>query len=85
MSFFEIFRDCGCSCVVVVGVDLCDDLLNMAEAGPNSPLGIGAAFLNCFVGGNSRCIAIGGSAALLDRMLEKDIGFEAFASSTGRG
>lgn len=71
--------------MVVAGEDLYDDLLNTSEAGAISPFGTGGACRNCFVGGSSCGAVIGGSAALLDKILEKDIGLEAFVSSCSLG
>lgn len=81
MSYFEDLRGSEYSCAAAAGDNLWDDLLNTPEGGTMSPLSIGGAFLNCVVRGGSLILVAEGSAALLDRMLEKDIGFEAFVSS----
>ena len=65
----------------MTGVDLWDDLRKTAGGAPASPLEVEGAFRNCFKGGNPAGVAAGTSDALLDRMLENDMGFDTLWSS----
>lgn len=75
----------GSRCSFIAGADLYDDLLKAVEGGPASPFGVEGALRNCLTGGNPAGVEDGTSGALLDRMLENDMGFEALWSSCVRG
>lgn len=56
----------------------------MVEGGAASPFGTAWVLRNCLVGGNPFLVVVlvvGGSAVLHDKILEKDMGLEAFGSS----